>query len=103
MIEFDVDMNYLLECDELDKVVLNDENGEHEPMEFAPIAATTNPHGTCEGEIDTDSFECRLTWFECKGCGWSGVVDNVRAGYSFDGTDMPRHCPNCGKKIEVSE
>ena len=40
MIEFDVDMGYLLECDELDKVVLNDESGEHEPMEFAPIAAT---------------------------------------------------------------
>ena len=40
MIEFDVDMSYLLECDELDKVVLNDESGEHEPMEFVPKAAS---------------------------------------------------------------
>lgn len=34
MIEFDVDMGYLLEEGELDYVVLNDENGEHEPMRF---------------------------------------------------------------------
>lgn len=49
MIEFDVDMGYLLECDELDKVVLNDEDGEHEPMEFILKDAATmgerNPDG----------------------------------------------------------
>ena len=49
MIEFDVDMGYLLECDELDKVVLRDENGEHEPMEFVPIAATVGA-GTLTAE-----------------------------------------------------
>lgn len=36
MIEFDVDMGYLLENGELDKVVLIDENGEHDPIEFTP-------------------------------------------------------------------
>ena len=40
MIEFDVDMGYLLEDGELDSVVLNDENGEHEPMRFIPDGET---------------------------------------------------------------
>lgn len=34
MIEFDVDMGYLLEDGEPDCVTLNDENGEFEPMTF---------------------------------------------------------------------
>ena len=34
MVEFDVDMGYLLEEQSLDRVVLNDENGEYEPIEF---------------------------------------------------------------------
>ena len=63
------------------------------------IVNATVGAGTCQGEIDTDYFECKLTWFECKGCGWRGVVDNICVGYSFDGTDMPRHCPNCGRKL----
>ena len=49
MIEFDVDMGYLLECDELDKVVLRDEDGEHEPMEFVPADATVGA-GTLTAE-----------------------------------------------------
>ena len=52
--------------------------------------------GTCQGEIDSDYFECKLTTFKCHSCGWSGVVDDCYAGYSFEDTDMPRHCPNCG-------
>lgn len=36
MVEFDVDMEYLLEDDELDCVILNDENGVMEPMKFVP-------------------------------------------------------------------
>lgn len=40
MIECEVDMGYLLEWDEFDKVILIDENGEHEPMEFVPADAT---------------------------------------------------------------
>ncbi len=49
MIEFDVDMGYLLEHYELDKVVLNDEDYEYEPMEFVPIAATVGA-GTLTAE-----------------------------------------------------
>lgn len=36
MVEFDVDMEYLLEDGELDGVILNDENGVMEPMKFVP-------------------------------------------------------------------
>ena len=36
MIEFDVDMVYLAENDELDCVILNDENGVMESMKFVP-------------------------------------------------------------------
>ena len=35
-IEFDVDMEYLLEDDELDCVILHDENGVMEDMRFVP-------------------------------------------------------------------
>ena len=30
--------------------------------------------GTCQGEIDTDYFDCRLVTFKCKACGWDGIV-----------------------------
>ena len=36
MIEFDVDMGYLLESGELGQVVLHDENGEYEDVVFVP-------------------------------------------------------------------
>lgn len=35
-VEFEVDMGYLVEYDELDCVVLHDENGEMESMIFIP-------------------------------------------------------------------
>ena len=66
------------------------------------LDAATVGAGTCHGEIDSDYFECKLTTFKCQSCGWSGIVDNGYAGYSFGGTDIPRHCPNCGAKV-VSE
>jgi hypothetical protein len=65
MIEFDVDMGYLLECDELDKIVLNDECGEHEPMEFVPIAATV-------GRCDTMGL-----WHEWEQVLFANVSDEV--------------------------
>lgn len=68
---------------------------------YGPKDATIDA-GTCQGEIDSDYFECKLTTFKCRSCGWSGVVDDGYAGYSFEDTDMPRHCPNCGAKV-VSE
>lgn len=46
MIEFDVDMGYLLEDGELDAVMLNDENGEHEPMTF--YRGETDAVGFCK-------------------------------------------------------
>lgn len=62
MIEFDVDMSYLLECDELDKVVLNDENGEHEPMEFVPKDATVGNRScaSCPEMDNPDSYISHL-------------------------------------------
>lgn len=36
MIEFDVDMGYLKEANELDCVILHDENGEMDDMKFVP-------------------------------------------------------------------
>lgn len=83
MIEFDVDMSYLLECDELDKVVLNDENGEHEPMEFVPKLGS----GTCE-QVLTDCDDGLMPPFtaHCSACG---------AEWSF----APKYCHNCGAKV----
>lgn len=52
MIEFDVDMGYLLEAGELDYVVLNDENSEHEPMEFWPSG------GECEVIQSHNGLKC---------------------------------------------
>lgn len=37
MVEFEVDMVYLDEADELDCVILYDENGEMEPRKFVPV------------------------------------------------------------------
>ena len=36
MVEFEVDMEYLAEYDELDCVILHDKYGEMEPMKFVP-------------------------------------------------------------------
>ena len=89
MIEFDVDMGYLLEEGELDCVILNDENGEHEPMEFVPKLG---------------SWTCRITASSTDGL----CSDNPRqrfelsCGHSFtvDGLDAPVACPVCGKAVE---
>ena len=88
MIEFDVDMGYLLEEEELDRVVLNDENGEHEPMEFRPSG------GECElvyGENDhgDDGWWCRSCggWFAAsfRHTGRNNIIE-------------PRYCQQCGKE-----
>ena len=86
MIEFDVDMGYLLDYDELDKVVLNDENGEHEPMEFVPKDAETVGAGTCRRVFIKDwLWECS----ECHSRHDSGHL------YNF--------CPNCGRRVIKEE
>ena len=50
MIEFDVNMGYLLEDGELDKVILNDENGEHEPHELC--LSYMNAHAELSGDAE---------------------------------------------------
>jgi DNA-directed RNA polymerase subunit RPC12/RpoP len=94
MIEFDVDMGYLLECDELDKVVLNDESGEHEPMEFVPKDTATVGVGTCK-LVDNDSGPD----MHCTACG-GGVDDEYR--YFMDSWGYSR-CPHCGARIIEEE
>ena len=97
MIEFDVDMGYLLEAGELDCVILNDENGEYEPMKFTPELGS----GTCIVTHD----------FKCSNCGKQiGVVRNCEMYETCDGRqawksldhevcDIPNFCSNCGAKV----
>ena len=88
MIEFDVDMGYLLEEGELDRVILNDENGEHEPMTFWP------DRGGCEKLPQTSDttcvvrrsgFEMQFGYWRCSECGCE----------NFEGA---KYCMNCGRK-----
>ena len=69
MVEFDVDMGYLLEAGELDSVVLNDENGEHEPMVYVPERTCRDMDGWCS--------ECAKYL--------------MNSGYAY--------CPHCGAKV----
>jgi hypothetical protein len=66
------------------------------------IAATVGA-GTCKAECDVEYYECHMETFACKGCGWSGVVDNGKFGKSFGESSIPNFCPNCGRRIEVDE
>lgn len=88
MIEFDVDMGYLLEDDELDCVILHDESGEHEPIEFVPKAVS----GTCELEqlsaLDvTLNMLGSVEWGACSECGCA-----VPMGAKF--------CNECGRQVK---
>ena len=80
MIEFDVDIGYLLEDGELDKVILNDENGEHEPMEFWP-------HVECE-DVST-----KQGMFKCSKCGCTVEESGIDWGYI-------QFCPDCGRAVK---
>ena len=85
MIEFDVDMGYLLEEGELDCVVLNDENGEHEPIEFVPKLGG----GECEVEL--------------RESGWGGYTrhcGNCGADLDCDTRNKQNYCPKCGKAVK---
>lgn len=94
MIEFDVDMGYLLEAGELDCVILYDENSEYEAIRFTPELG----NGTCEMKT---SWEIRDelgiadapedTWgYRCSVCEWS---------FRYDRGIRPNYCPNCGAKV----
>lgn len=81
MIEFDVDMGYLLEEGELDRVVLNDENGEYEPMTFWPVG------GECEQVlVDCDDGLMPPFTAYCSKCG-------KQWGFT------PKFCPECGARV----
>ena len=85
MIEFDVDMGYLLEEGELDCVVLNDENSEHEPIRFVR-------ERTCQNlieEVDWTDYHD----FECSECHASMRQNGNAPGGVFN------HCPSCGAKV----
>ena len=87
MIEFDVDMGYLLEENELDCVVLNDENGEHEPIEFVSRLW----RGECEN-VAPDYLD-----FLCSVCGF--VHYHSDENDTGDGNDLA-FCPRCGKAVK---
>ena len=76
MVEFMVDMGCLLEEDELDRVVLHDENGEHPSMLFEPS------RGTCH-----DVSESEHT-FRCSKC------DAADLDFKY-----PDYCHSCGAKV----
>ena len=84
MIEFDVDMGYLLEAGELDRVVLTDENG-GEPMTFSLSG------GECEMEYATEGM--KRGWWVCSECGEAS--DTIKA---CGGRVPPNFCANCGAK-----
>ena len=90
MIEFDVDMGYLLEEGELDCVILNDENGEHEPMEFVPSG------GECVLVYGEDEHGYDGWW--CQSCGgW------FAASFRHTGRNniiKPSYCQRCGKAVK---
>ena len=54
---------------------------------------------TCQGHIDEEYVECSLVTFNCMSCGWEGVVDTGFVSCSFEESDMPKYCPNCGRKV----
>jgi predicted RNA-binding Zn-ribbon protein involved in translation (DUF1610 family) len=118
MIEFDVDMGYLLECDELDKVVLNDEDGEYEPMEFILKDATAGNRScaSCPEMDNPDSYIMhmhRALEVADRGAGTcegsfheSGDLSSGRVPlYYCKGTNKSvfvehdaRFCPMCGRR-----
>lgn len=89
MIEFDVDMGYLLEEGELDRVVLNDENGEHEPMTFYPSG------GECEWTL-------KERWPNRTGDDHVyGYETDCGARHTWWPDSLPNFCPTCGNKVKA--
>ena len=40
--------------------------------------------------------ECRVDFFECSECGWSGAIDDMTTPCKY-----PRYCPNCGRAVRA--
>ena len=75
MIEFSIDMEYCLDRNKLDCVILHDENGEMDDMVFVP-------ERTC-------GLRSRLTGMYCYECSKCGR--GMKADWAY--------CPNCGAKV----
>ena len=88
MIEFDVDMGYLLEAGELDSVILNDENGKHEPITFWPDRWECKIIGSSTNNLMYPDY--MIKWYELS-CGHS---------VTLKGSEPPNFCPNCGRKVK---
>lgn len=88
MVEFEVDMAYLLEEGELDRVVLHDENGEHPSMLFEPS------RGTCRVEY-THRYDYE------GGYGGTEYEHGLTCGHrvTWGSDDAPDFCPHCGAKV----
>jgi hypothetical protein len=85
-IEFDVDMEYCLDCNKLDCVILHDENGEMDDMVFVPERICHNI------SKDPDSFECSECLFEAHGL----MYDECGCSFSFG--KYTSSCPKCSAK-----
>ena len=85
MVEFEVDMAYLLEDGELDRVVLHDENGEYPSMQFEPSRGTCKVRHSIVDEVGGGELD-RWVCGECGHVWWS--IEGV-----------PSCCPNCGREV----
>lgn len=81
MVEFDVDMGYLEDADELDCVILHDENGEMGDMMFIP-------HRICSIKLK------QWSGWHCSSCGELATLtgsDETFRNLNF--------CPACGAEV----
>ena len=87
---YDIDPYWdMFECKELDRAP---EWDGHTPDEAIARIATLGT-GTCHNaDIGTEGY------FKCSECSASCSVD-----WECSGWDVPRFCPNCGRRIEVEE
>lgn len=82
MIEFDADIGYLLDAGELDSIILNDENGEYEPITFV------REREACEDISDKNGI------FKCSKCDCTVEEDAVDWG-------TINYCPDCGSPVNI--
>ena len=52
--------------------------------------------GECEMVCSREYIECKVDFFECSECGWSGAIDDMTASCEY-----PRYCPSCGKRVRA--
>lgn len=90
MIEFETDMEYCTECEMLDEVILNDENGEMEPVTFVPKAKA--PGDTSDGYHTFDELYEHRTGLLAALCNVTEEMVELAAtcmGSDGDGVEWP--------------